>query len=113
MDRAEVGELRAQPHQRWGSRTLAEIARIGEVKLREDQKYHERPFQPRNSARNLQVQSDSIGATRRETEEVPNRAECQRGSATDCYSRAARANPCLAGRGHRLANERTVCSEMA
>ena len=50
MDRAEVGELRAQPHQRWGSRTLAEIARIGEVKLREDQKYHERPFQPWNSA---------------------------------------------------------------
>ena len=33
---------------------------------------------------NLQVQSYSIGATRCETEEVSNRAECQRGSATDC-----------------------------
>jgi hypothetical protein len=47
------------------------------------------------------------------SEEVPNRAKCERGSAADCQSRVARANPCLAGRGHRLADERTFCSEMA
>jgi len=40
-------------------------------------------------------------------------AECQRGSAADCWSRAPRANSCLAGRRHGLADERTVCSEMA
>src|ERR1700720_2830176 len=47
------------------------------------------------------------------SEEVPNRTKCERGSAADCQSRVARANPCLAGRGHRLAGGRTVCSEIA
>src|SRR5260370_42450386 len=112
MDFAALEKLHTLRDQCRGSRAMAKVFALGTSQLRQNQKPHERCFQPCHSTSSVFPQSHPVGSAEFEKKEDSCGVECQRSPTVVTRTGPQRTDPRSAGCRHGVENERIVWAEV-